>query len=96
MIHLMNFLKKISGEFYYIETYGEKTHSDFDYSDQNKDYYFMFGKESTGLPKELLEENKDHCLRIPMTTNVRSLNLSNTAAILIYEALRQQDYIHLK
>ena len=93
---LDEFFEKNKGEFYYIETYGEKTHSEYDYSDQNKDYYFMFGKETTGLPIDLLEANKDHCLRIPMTTNVRSLNLSNTAAILIYEALRQQDYIHLK
>lgn len=93
---LNEFFAKNSGEFYYIETYGEKAYSDYDFSDQDQDYYFMFGRESTGLPKELLAENKDHCLRIPMTTNVRSLNLSNTAAILVYEALRQQKFIHLK
>ncbi len=55
----------------------------------------MFGKETTGLPKELLSNHQDHCLRVPMNDNVRSLNLSNTAAILIYEALRQQDYPNL-
>jgi tRNA (cytidine/uridine-2'-O-)-methyltransferase len=93
---LDEFFGKNNGEFYYIETYGEKAYSNFDFSNQDKDYFFMFGKESTGLPKDLLAANKDHCLRIPMTTNVRSLNLSNTAAILVYEALRQQDFIHLK
>lgn len=93
---LDEFFEKNHGEFYYIETYGEKAYSDFDFSNQEKDYYFMFGKETTGLPKDLLAANKDRCLRIPMTTNVRSLNLSNTAAILVYEALRQQNFAHLK
>ncbi|GIN41299.1 tRNA (uridine(34)/cytosine(34)/5-carboxymethylaminomethyluridine(34)-2'-O)-methyltransferase TrmL [Heyndrickxia oleronia] len=90
------FSKNENGEFFYIETFGEKPHSAFDYSDVNKEYYFMFGKETTGLPKDLLVNNKDHFLRIPMNDNVRSLNLSNTAAILVYEALRQQGYPHLK
>ena len=62
---LDEFFEKNNGEFYYIETYGEKVHSDYDYSHQNQDYYFMFGKESTGLPKELLEANKDHCSADP-------------------------------
>ncbi|KYD02656.1 tRNA (uridine(34)/cytosine(34)/5-carboxymethylaminomethyluridine(34)-2'-O)-methyltransferase TrmL [Heyndrickxia sporothermodurans] len=90
------FAKNENGEFYYIETFGEKPHSAFDYSDVNKDYYFMFGKETTGLPKDLLINNKDYFLRIPMNDNVRSLNLSNTAAILVYEALRQQGFPNLK
>lgn len=93
---LDEFFEKNQGEFYYIETYGKKAYSVFDYSNPEKDYYFMFGRETTGLPKELLEANQDRCLRIPMTTNVRSLNLSNTAAILVYEALRQQNFTHLK
>ncbi|KQL55215.1 tRNA methyltransferase [Heyndrickxia shackletonii] len=90
------FSKNQNGEFYYIETYGEKPHSSFDFSDVDKEHYFMFGKETTGLPKDLMEKNKDHFLRIPMNDNVRSLNLSNTAAILVYEALRQQGYPNLK
>ena len=93
---LDEFYGKNKGEFYFIETYGEKAYSDFDFSHPEKDYYFMFGRETTGLPKDLVEANKDTCLRIPMTTNVRSLNLSNTAAILVYEALRQQNFLHLK
>ncbi|GIN87665.1 putative tRNA (cytidine(34)-2'-O)-methyltransferase [Heyndrickxia sporothermodurans] len=90
------FEKNKDGEFFYIETFGEKAHSAYDYSDVNKEYYFMFGKETTGLPKDLMINNKDHFLRIPMNDNVRSLNLSNTAAILVYEALRQQGYPNLK
>lgn len=93
---LDDFFAKNQGEFYYIETFGEKTHSAFDFSDMSKEHYFMFGKETTGLPMDLLENNKDHFLRIPMNEHVRSLNLSNTAAILVYEALRQQGYPNLK
>lgn len=55
--------------------------------------FFLFGKETTGLPIELMEERKQDCLRLPMNDqHVRSLNLSNTAAIVIYEALRQQNW----
>lgn len=90
------FERNAGGEFFYITKFGSKPHSTFDYSDVNKDYYFMFGRETTGLPKDLIAENQDRALRIPMNDNIRSLNLSNTAAILIYEALRQQDFAHLK
>ncbi|CAH0195678.1 tRNA (cytidine(34)-2'-O)-methyltransferase [Peribacillus sp. Bi96] len=86
------FEKNAGGEFYYLTKFGEQPHSSFDYSDQDSEIYFIFGRETTGLPKELIQENMDRCLRIPMTDKVRSLNLSNTAAILIYEALRQQNY----
>ncbi|MFD6440619.1 tRNA (uridine(34)/cytosine(34)/5-carboxymethylaminomethyluridine(34)-2'-O)-methyltransferase TrmL [Peribacillus sp. NPDC060186] len=84
--------KNAGGEFYYLTKFGEQPHTTFDYSDQDSEIYFMFGRETTGLPKDLIQENLDRCLRIPMTDKVRSLNLSNTAAILIYEALRQQNY----
>lgn len=84
------------GEYFYITKFGKKTYTTFDYSDVSKDYYFVFGRETKGLPPELIQNNLEQCLRIPMNDNIRSLNLSNTAAILIYEALRQQDYIHLK
>nr|WP_307344382.1 tRNA (uridine(34)/cytosine(34)/5-carboxymethylaminomethyluridine(34)-2'-O)-methyltransferase TrmL [Metabacillus malikii] len=82
-------------EFFYLTKFGEKPHTTFDYSHVDKDYFFVFGRETTGLPKDLIKENMDRCLRIPMTEHVRSLNLSNTAAILIYEALRQQNYPNL-
>ncbi|MDM5214113.1 tRNA (uridine(34)/cytosine(34)/5-carboxymethylaminomethyluridine(34)-2'-O)-methyltransferase TrmL [Peribacillus sp. NJ4] len=87
--------KNAGGEFYYLTKFGEQPHSSFDYSDQDSEIYFIFGRETTGLPKELIHENMDRCLRIPMTDKVRSLNLSNTAAILVYEALRQQNYREL-
>lgn len=87
--------KNPGGEYYYLTKHGEITHTTFDYSDLNKDYYFIFGRETSGLPKEVRDKNQDRCLRIPMNDKVRSLNLSNTAAILVYEALRQQNYPNL-
>ena len=86
------FFDKNDGEFFFLTRYGHKPHTSFDYSDTSKNIYFMFGRESTGIPKEILKPHIENCMRMPMSDNVRSLNLSNTAAIMIYEALRQQDY----
>lgn len=82
------------GEFYYIENFGTKYYSDFDFSDQTKELFFVFGRETNGIPKELLIGKEDRCLRIHMAVNdkVRSLNLSNTAAIIIYDVLKQQGF----
>lgn len=80
------------GEFYYIENFGTKSYVDYDYSNVDKDIFFVFGRESSGIPKELIAGKEERCLRIPMTTKVRSLNLSNAAAIIVYEALRQQNF----
>ena len=90
-----DFVNKNKGDFYYFTRYGHKPHSSFDYSDVNRNIYLIFGKESTGIPKEILRSDLDHCMRIPMTDNVRALNLSNCVAIVIYEVLRQQDYVNL-
>jgi len=90
------FEKNAGGEFYYITKFGKKVYSTFDYSDDTKNHFFIFGRETKGLPKEVIEANLDRALRIPMSDNVRSLNLSNTAAILIYEALRQQEFNNLR
>lgn len=87
-----DFKSKNPGEYYYFTRYGKKPHTAFDYSDKEKNIYLIFGKESAGIPKQLLKDNLDRCMRIPMTENVRSLNLSNCAAIVLYEVLRQQDY----
>ena len=84
------------GEFYFLTKHGEKPHTSFDYSNPTADIFFVFGKETTGLPEEVLLKNKERCLRIPMNENIRALNLSNTAAILVYEALRKQSYPNLK
>ncbi|ADU29622.1 tRNA (uridine(34)/cytosine(34)/5-carboxymethylaminomethyluridine(34)-2'-O)-methyltransferase TrmL [Evansella cellulosilytica] len=83
------------GEFFLIETSGEKYYHDFDYSDLEKDYFFIFGKETKGLPQDLIDKYKERCFRIPQTDKIRSLNLSNTAAILVYEALRQQQFCNI-
>ncbi|WP_227395867.1 tRNA (uridine(34)/cytosine(34)/5-carboxymethylaminomethyluridine(34)-2'-O)-methyltransferase TrmL [Jeotgalibacillus aurantiacus] len=80
------------GEYFYLTKYGTQPHSTFDYSNTDQDFYFIFGRETSGLPDDVIENNKDRALRIPMNGHVRSLNLSNTAAILVYEALRQQGY----
>lgn len=84
------------GEFFFIETIGEMHYHEFDYSDLEKDYLFVFGKETKGLPEKLTEQYQDRCFRIPQTDKIRSLNLSNTAAIVVYEALRQQLFSALK
>ena len=88
-----DFKCKNEGVYFYFTMYGHKPHTSFDYSNKdNKELYFIFGKESTGIPKEILQKDLEHCMRIPMTDKVRALNVSNSVAIVIYEALRQQDY----
>ncbi len=86
------FLSQNEGEFYYLTRYGKKPHTSFDYSDSSKNIYLVFGKESTGIPKEILKDHLDRCLRIPMNDKIRALNVSNSVAIMVYEVLRQQDY----
>ncbi len=87
-----DFKSKNKGTYYYFTRYGKKPHSSFDYSNKDENIYLIFGKESSGLPKEILREDINHCMRIPMSKNIRALNLSNCAAIVAYEVLRQQDY----
>lgn len=89
------FEKNNKGEYYFLTRYGKKPHSSFDYSNTNKNIYLIFGKESTGIPKEILKKHLDRCLRIPTSANVRSLNLSNCVALVLYEVLRQQNYLDL-
>ena len=60
------------------------------------DCYIMFGKESAGIPEEILKANPEFCVRIPMVGETRSLNLSNSVAIVLYEALRQNEFSHMK
>ena len=77
---------------YYITRYGKKAPSEIDFKGVEGNIYVMFGKESTGIPKEILKDHLDYCFRIPMIEGVRSLNLSNCVAIVIYEVLRQKNY----
>lgn len=86
-----HFVSENKGEYYFLTRYGTKTPDTMDYT-IDKDIYLVFGAESSGIPKEILKGHLDRCLRLPMTDKVRSLNLSNTVAILAYEVLRQQGY----
>lgn len=83
------FEKNKDGNFFYFTTKGRNVHSDGDYPDN---CYLVFGREDKGLPEELLYANPDSCMRIPMRNELRSLNLSNSVAIAVYEVLRQWDY----
>ncbi|MDD5826852.1 MAG: tRNA (cytidine(34)-2'-O)-methyltransferase [Bacilli bacterium] len=90
------FTKKNKGDYYFFTRYGKKPHTSFNFSDKEKEIYLIFGKESTGIPKEILRNYLDRCTRIPTTSSVRALNLSNCVAVATYEVLRQQDYPSLE
>lgn len=94
---LSDFLKFAKGgKLHLVTKFAHHTYSDVDYTDINEDHYFIFGKETTGLPEKFMRENEEKCIRIPMDdTHIRSLNLSNTVSIVIYEALRQQNFVNL-
>ncbi len=82
-----DFLEKNPGaRIYMATTKAHHTYTDVQYED---DCYIMFGKESAGIPEEILVDHEDTCIRIPMVGDIRSLNLSNSVAIVLYEALRQ-------
>ena len=85
-------LQKVTGEIFYITRYGKKTPYQVDYAQVKGDIILVFGKESTGIPKTILRDHLEHCLRLPMVKTARSLNLSNSVAIVIYEVLRQLDF----
>ncbi len=87
------FLKKPDAACFYFTTKGLKAHSDVIYPDN---CYLFFGKETKGLPEELLIKNPERCVRIPMLGEIRSLNLSNSVAIAAYEVLRQWNYPKLQ
>lgn len=77
---------------YYFTTKARNLYTEVDYPDE---VFIMFGKESAGLPEELLVQHPDTCVRLPMREGLRSLNLSNTVAVAVYEILRQQDFVGL-
>lgn len=83
------FVRNLGGNFFYFTTKGKYVHSDAEYPDNS---YLIFGREDKGLPESLLYANPDNCVRIPMRNELRSLNLSNSVAIAVYEVLRQWDY----
>ncbi len=80
---------------YYVTRYARTVYSSYDLSNPVKDLYLMFGRESTGIPHDILKEHEDRLMRIPMVPEARSLNLSNCVALVAYEALRQQNFPNL-
>lgn len=90
---LEQFIEQNQGNFYMVTTKGANTYTEAKYKDGD---YLIFGKETAGLPEELLKNHSDSCIRIPMIDEARSLNLSNSVAIVLYEALRQTDFFGLK
>lgn len=88
---LSDFFERNTGNFFYFSTKGKHIHSEISYPDN---CYLVFGKETAGLPEDLLVKNPETCVRIPMLNNpdARSLNLSNSVAIGVYEVLRQWNY----
>lgn len=85
--------KNPNAKLYMATTKGKNVYSDVHFE---PDCYIMFGKESAGIPEEILAHHKDDCIRIPMIGETRSLNLSNSVAIVLYEALRQNNFDHMK
>ncbi len=81
--------KNKGGHFFYFSTKAPRCYTQAEYPENS---YLIFGKESAGIPETILKENLDKCVRIPMKENIRSLNLSNSVAIAVYEALRQSDF----
>lgn len=93
-INYEDFLEKNPGaKIYMATTKGPNVYSDAKFE---PDCYIMFGKESAGIPEEILLQNKENAIRIPMIGDIRSLNLSNSVAIVLYEALRQNHFDHMK
>ncbi len=89
--------KNPDGEFFYCTTKAKHTYSDVDFKNfKDKNIFLVFGKETKGLPEELLRGNKENCIRIPMKYNKRSLNLSNSVCVIAYEVLRQFEFEDLQ
>ena len=89
-VNFEDFLAKNPGAKIYMAT--TKAHKVYTEVDYESDCYIMFGKESAGIPEEILVEHEEDCMRIPMNGDIRSLNLGNSVAIVLYEALRQNGF----
>ena len=93
-INFEEFLEKNPGaKIYMATTKGQHVYTEVKYE---PDCYIMFGKESAGIPEEILVKHPDNCIRIPMLSEIRSLNLSNSVAVVLYEALRQNHFSSMK
>ncbi|MEG1645745.1 MAG: tRNA (uridine(34)/cytosine(34)/5-carboxymethylaminomethyluridine(34)-2'-O)-methyltransferase TrmL [Clostridia bacterium] len=87
--NLDEFFKANKGQYFFASTKSQHNHTEVKYE---KDCFVFFGKETKGLPEELLKDNYDKCVRIPMKTEARSLNLANSVALIVYEYLRQYNF----
>lgn len=93
-VNYEDFLKKNPGaKIYMATTKSKQVYTEVAYEE---DCFIMFGKESAGIPEEILLDNKETCIRIPMLDDIRSLNLSNSVAIVLYEALRQNEFVNFQ
>ena len=93
-INFEEFLEKNpDAKIYMATTKGQHVYTEVNYE---PDCYIMFGKESAGIPEEILVKHPDNCIRIPMLSEIRSLNLSNSVAVVLYEALRQNQFASMK
>ena len=93
-VNYEDFLAKNPGaKIYMATTKAKRKYTDVSFG---PDDYIMFGKESAGIPEEILVENEENCIRIPMLSEIRSLNLSNSVSIVLYEALRQQNFLNME
>ena len=93
-INFEEFLEKNPGaKIYMATTKGQHVYTEVKYE---PDCYIMFGKESAGIPEEILVKHPDNCIRIPMLSEIRSLNLSNSVAVVLYEALRQNGFSNME
>lgn len=93
-VNYEDFLEKNpNAKIYMATTKGKHVYSDVHYEN---DCYIMFGKESAGIPEEILAHHKEQCIRIPMQSEIRSLNLSNSVAVVLYEALRQNQFENMQ
>lgn len=90
--NLDDFYSKNKGVIFYLTRYGHKSPKEIKLDNIDGPIYFMFGRESTGIPYDILHNNLDMCFRIPTTDNVRSLNLSNCVAIILYEASEKLNF----
>lgn len=86
-----------NADLHIVSKFALRDYASVDYNQPERDQYFLFGKETTGLPEPFMRQHPDECIRIPQNDeHIRALNLSNTAAIIIYEALRQQSFPQLE
>ncbi len=90
---LQEFYAQQGGEYYYVTTKGSRYYTDFSYQAGD---YIIFGRETAGLPSEVIAANEDRCMRIPMKGEVRCLNLANSVAIIVYEGLRKHMFRDMK